>query len=221
MVLTGAQTTAFFEGADQMAIPNATVLQLVAEGIATVDDLAEFDKDTISQIAHNLRRPPAGAHYVFGAKSQKRLTAACEIVRYYETIGRPVTAANLSWNTAVKNFEIQWKALKDKKDGDEPETPKIAKGLNIMKWSESFLDILHRCIGVRMIPLAYVVREVEVPPTITALAVGQPHSTAAGSIEQELITRGSHTHPLYRDDRATVYYKLEEATRGTSYASSI
>ena len=35
MVLTGAQTTAFFEGADQMAIPNATVLQLVAEGIET------------------------------------------------------------------------------------------------------------------------------------------------------------------------------------------
>jgi hypothetical protein len=85
----------FFESADQMAIPNATVLQLVAEGIDSVDDLAEFDKGTISQIASNLRRPPAGDHYVFGAKSQKRLTAACKIVRYYETIGRPLTSANL------------------------------------------------------------------------------------------------------------------------------
>ncbi len=38
MVLTAAQTTLFFEGADQMAIPNATVLELVNEGINTVDD---------------------------------------------------------------------------------------------------------------------------------------------------------------------------------------
>ena len=221
MVLTVAQTTAFFENAAQMAIPNATVVQLVTEGIDSVDDLSEFDKDTIQQIASNLRRPPAGNPFVFGAKSQKRLIAACEIIRYYETVGRNLTAANLMWNTVIKNFEIQWKALKDKKDGDEPDTPKIAKGLNIMKWSESFRDILHRCIGVRMIPLAYVIRELEAPPAITALMAGQPHSAEAGSIEQELITRASHNHALFRDDRATVYYKLEEATRGTSYAASI
>jgi predicted RecB family nuclease len=59
MVLMAAQTTAFFEQATQMAIPNATVMQLVAKGINTVDDLAEFNKDTIGQIASNLRRPPA------------------------------------------------------------------------------------------------------------------------------------------------------------------
>jgi hypothetical protein len=221
MVVTAGQTTAFFEANDQMAIPHATVVQLAAEGIDTIDDLGEFDKVTIQQIASNLRRPPAGAHYVFGAKSQKRLTAACDMVRYYETIGRPLTPGILMWNTTIKNFEIQWKALSDKKEGTSPETPKIAKGLNIMKWSESFRDILHRCIGVRMIPLAYVIREVAVAPAITAIETGQPHSTIAGSIEQELITRASHAHPLFRDDCASVYYKLEEATRGTSYAASI
>jgi hypothetical protein len=36
---------------------NATVVQLQEEGIDTVDDLADFDKDTIEQIAANLRRP--------------------------------------------------------------------------------------------------------------------------------------------------------------------
>lgn len=129
MVLTVAQRTAFFENADQMAIPNATVVQLVVEGINTVDDLSEFDKDTIQQIASNLRRPPAGNPFVFGAKSQKRLIAACEIVRFYETVGRNLTPANIMWTTVIKNFEIQWKALKDKKDQDEPETPNRAKGL--------------------------------------------------------------------------------------------
>jgi hypothetical protein len=53
-MLTGLQTTQFFEGADQMAIPNATVVELVNEGISLVDDLSEFDKDTIGQIAYNL-----------------------------------------------------------------------------------------------------------------------------------------------------------------------
>jgi hypothetical protein len=47
MVLTAAQTTQFFEVDAQMAIPNGTVLELVNECINTVDDLAEFDKDTI------------------------------------------------------------------------------------------------------------------------------------------------------------------------------
>jgi hypothetical protein len=43
MPLTAAQTTAFFEDAAQMGIPNATVVQLQVEGIVSVDDLAGFD----------------------------------------------------------------------------------------------------------------------------------------------------------------------------------
>jgi hypothetical protein len=90
-----------------MAIPNGTVLELVNEGINTADDLAEFDKDTIGQVAYNLRCPAAGAGpFVFGAKSQKRLIVTCELVRYYEAVGRPLSAANLQWNTVMKHFEI-------------------------------------------------------------------------------------------------------------------
>jgi hypothetical protein len=48
MLLTAAQTTVFFEDAAQMGIPNATVVQLQVEGIVSVDDLADFDKDTAS-----------------------------------------------------------------------------------------------------------------------------------------------------------------------------
>jgi hypothetical protein len=199
MVLTAAQTTQFFEGDAQMAIPNGMVLELVNEGINTVDDLAEFDKDTIGQVAYNLHRPAVGAGpFVFGAKSQKRLIVACELVRYYETVGRPLSAANPQWNTVMKNFEIQWKALMDKKDKDEPDTPKISKSLNIMKWSESFRDILHRCIGVRNVPIVYVIRdEAAVPAAVPALMAGQPHYTEAGSVEMELTLRSSHVHPLF------------------------
>jgi hypothetical protein len=87
MVLTGAQMTSFFESNDQMGIPHSTVLQLQDEGISTVDDLSDFDKDTLKQVADNLRHPGGriqdptpgavvGATiptppFVFGAMSQK------------------------------------------------------------------------------------------------------------------------------------------------------
>ena len=60
MVLTVAQMTTFFEHADQMGIPHATVIQLCAEGIEAVADLADFDKESLQQLAVNLRHP--GGH---------------------------------------------------------------------------------------------------------------------------------------------------------------
>ena len=166
MVLTAAQTTAFFEDAGQMGIPHATVVQLAHEGIETVDDLADFDKDSLQQVADNLRRPGGrvpdpdpnaqqGAtiptpSFVFGAKSHKRLLVGCDLVRYYEMVGRPLTANNIQWNTVMKNFDIQWKALKDRKDEDEPDVPRITKALPILKWTEAFQDYLGRIIGVRV-----------------------------------------------------------------------
>ena len=54
MVLTAAQNTAFLKNADQMGIPHATVIQLQNEGISTVADLADFDKDALQQLADNL-----------------------------------------------------------------------------------------------------------------------------------------------------------------------
>jgi hypothetical protein len=38
----------------------------------------------------------------------------------------------------MKNFEVQWTALKKKQKDDPPETPKISKALHVIKWTESF-----------------------------------------------------------------------------------
>ena len=139
-----AQTTLFFENASQMAIPNKTVLEMVNEGINAVYDISWFYKETIGQISYNLCRPPSGAPFIVGTKSQKRLIVAYELVRYYETFRRAITAANIQWTMVINNFEIQWKAIIDQKSKDESETPKISKSLNIVKWNEAFRDILHR-----------------------------------------------------------------------------
>ena len=163
MVLTTTQTTAFFEHADQMGIPHITMVQLQAEGITSVSDLADFNKDSLQQLADNLRRPggcipdpnPAAQPgstiptppFVFGAKSQRRIAVVCDLVNYYRTVGCDLTAANLQWNTIMKNFNIQWTALKEKKGEDSPDTPKISKALPVIKWTEAFQDFLNRKIG--------------------------------------------------------------------------
>ena len=81
----------------------------------------------------------------------------CELIRYYQTVGRDLTAVNIQWNQVMTNFEIQWKALKEWKDEDDPYVPKITEALQIIKWTEAFQDFLNRVIGASMIPLAYVI----------------------------------------------------------------
>jgi hypothetical protein len=158
MPLTAAQTTAFFEYDVQMDILHATAMQLRDEGITTVDDLIDFDKNTVAQITANLRRPagrvadsnPGAADgatvptplFVFGAKSQQRLVVAAQLVRYYEMVGRNTTVGNLQWTIVMKNFAEQWKALENKKSADKPEVPKITKALPVIKWTEAFRDYL-------------------------------------------------------------------------------
>ena len=122
----------------------------------------------------------------------------------------------------MKNFEIQWKALRAKKEEDTPEVPKISKALPVIKWTEAFQDFLARVVGVQTIPLSYVIRaNADVPAATPALAAGQPHSMEHGSVKDELVARASHAHALFHDDNVTVYHHLEEANCSTFYAASI
>ena len=137
------------------------------EGIQSVEDLADFEKPSLQQLVDNLRKPggrvpdpdpnaslgstiPTPA-FKYGAKSQKRLTVACDLVRFYQTVGRDLTAANIQWNHVMSTFEIQWKVLMDRKDEDDPDVPQITKALPIFKCTEAFQGFLNRVIGARMI----------------------------------------------------------------------
>ena len=87
-----------------------------------------------------------------------RLRVACDLIRYYITTSRPLTATNIQWDPVMSRFKELWSALKDRRKAKDPETPKISKALPVIRWVEPFLDHLHQCIGVRLIPPAYVER---------------------------------------------------------------
>jgi len=234
MVFTNGQTNSFFQEADQMAIPVATVTQLGTEGIESVDDLEEFKDPEFTQLVRNLQRPPdipdpANAllrirqnPFVLGAKSLKRLKVAANAVRYYESVGRELTPNSMHYVNTLKKFDMQWTSLLSRDDDNTPEVPKITRNLRVTRWSEAFNDFLHRVNGVRHAPLAYVIRaDAEVPAIAPPLMRNQPHSAVHESIEGEMIARLSHDSPMFRDDNARVYHFLEEATRTTVYGASL
>ena len=122
----------------------------------------------------------------------------------------------------MKNFEIQWMALNDRKKDNTSGMPKITKALPIIKWIEAPQNFLHQIIGVRMIPLSYVIHaNVKIPGPPPHLIVNQPQSDEHSSVEAKLVAYSSHTHALYCDDNSSVYFHLKEATQGTTYATPI
>ena len=85
MVFTATQTTTFFTELSQMALPRDTRAAIAEGGLTDIDDLVEFDSDSMKQVTDNLRRPGGGIPdpqpnavvgatiptptFVFGAKS--------------------------------------------------------------------------------------------------------------------------------------------------------
>ena len=141
MILTALQIQEFLKNGDYMGIRRDTFVQIQNEGIYTITDLVDFDKDTINKISDNLRRtsgriedPNLGATagdiiptstFVIGAKSQNHILTACELMRYYKTTRSPLTTGNIAWNPIMRNIVEQWKKLKNRKYGEEPEVTRI------------------------------------------------------------------------------------------------
>eukprot|EP00970_Alexandrium_tamarense_P005427 scaffold892_cov144-Alexandrium_tamarense.AAC.8 len=210
MVFIAANTTSFFEDADQMNLSAEIRAALVAEGITSVEDLLEFKNSDWDTIAKNLRSPPQGqAALVIGAKSLK-------------PTGRTLTHTNVHYTSVLANFALQWEALMDKKKSEDAgDVPKL-KGVKDHTWQESFEVYVQQKIGVRDASLAYVIRKVaEVPNAAPALARNAPHSVEHGSIDAEMTAHLSHDSPFFKDDNEKVYSMLEAATRGTKFAPTI
>ncbi len=148
MVITTAQIQAWFKDKDGLVMKTEAREALKDKGIEGPDDLLEFNKESISQIASGFRkRTPV---VPFSAKSQKRTVEAINLLRFYETTGRPFAPSAVKY-LIIKDFVEQWKSLKNRMD-HKPDVPKITKELGVLRWSEAFSNYLAQCIGVRGAP---------------------------------------------------------------------
>jgi hypothetical protein len=234
-------TTAFFSNAPQMHLSNPTRLRLSQEGLETVNDFADFKKEQLNQAIKNMRTPipgipaitdangvvvtaaiPAVPPCIVSAKCSLRLQVASDAFHYYASIGRQPTPANMNYTNVLRSFYVEWEALIKMSNEAKPSVPVISKHQPPIKWIESFKDCLFRTYGVRNCPILYVIREnADTPPEVNdPLVLGCAYGRS-GSILDELISRLVHTDPLFKSDNASVYSLLEEATRGTIYASTI
>lgn len=241
MAFNNQTHTSFFTNAPQMALTNDQRVRLAAEGLATVEDFADFKEDQLTQAIRNLRTPipgvaavidaagvivnpaiPAIPPCLISAKCSLRLNVASLAYHYYFSIDRERNPVNMNYSTVLRGFHIEWEALITMSKEDKPDVPALSKHVTPIKWVESFKDCLFRTYGVRVCPLLYVIREsIAVTPEVDdPLETGKSYGSS-GSVLDELISRLSHTDPLFKSDNAMVYSMLEEATRSTIYAPTV
>ena len=82
-------------------------------------------------------------------------------MRHHETVNRKPTASQLRYDPVIKNFKLEFDALKERKK-KEVSTSQISQKLDVVRWTETFLDFLSRIVGARNVPLACVVRATDI-----------------------------------------------------------
>jgi hypothetical protein len=156
------------------------------------------------------------------AKQKNRLHTARIAYKYLTDTARPVTPQSMNYTSVLKDFRIEWDSIVKLEEQKTNDLPTISRELQVMQWQPAFVDHLSTVFGVRGIPLTYVIRE-DVAVQAHAddpFQQGKLHGSSE-SILDDLVSRCSHTHPLFKTDNNKVYKLLAEATLGTQYATTV
>ena len=124
MAFNQITTTSFFENGPQMALLPLVRQRFSLEGLATIEDFADFKKDQLKEAIKNLRTPiprvlavggdpeiPAIPPCIVSAKCALRLQVASAAYHYYVSICRARTPANMNYTNTLRGFYIEYEAL--------------------------------------------------------------------------------------------------------------
>jgi hypothetical protein len=123
----------------------------------------------------------------------------------------------MQWEPTISYYSEYWDSLENQLKDSLPVLPKITKALPIIKWAEAFGTYLARVHGARSVTR----EKVAVKNLLPVLVTAKSYSLKYGSAKDELVALTSHTSGLYRINNAEVYYAVDLATQGTTYASSV
>ena len=120
-----------------MGLSNRTrTLSLIIEGIASVDDLADWDDNdwdkwhSKSKNPDRVQDPSNAANLIsqvpfkVSVKSLKRLKIASKLIRYYDSVSIVLIAAKIL-RVVMNNFDIQRKYMFKKYKQTKPDVPRL------------------------------------------------------------------------------------------------
>ena len=236
-----AQFRLYLKGTTNMKMnTDAAVTRILYEGVTSFESLGDFDATSIKALAKNCRETiPAVAldrdagilvdepqvnGTVVSTQSMVRLTVACNATKYYLSVGRTPSLANLHYTNVLATFKVEYEAYEKLQKESAPDVPEIKDSDNerkVIKWAPIFMDCMSRTYGIKG-PLAYVLRQnADVTPEEGDPLLENNYFGTSGGLQSELIDRLSHGDALYRSDNKSVYLKLEKACRGSSVESTI
>ena len=210
-----------------ISIGNTTagVATAIIEQGLTITELHDLDPDDVKTLCSSARRP-GGVHENgdpnlgtnVPTMLQLKLIVAVRAAQFYDTVGRTIAPAIMSWAyvkqfKSLKELTSNWKEL--------PALPTLGRNVPIMKLLELIREHLRGILGIRQIPLAYVTRAMVTPDPIGVIRADRPFSENHGSFHEELIARASHAHPNYVDDNAAVLDILVGCLGETEYLTSL
>ena len=225
---------------------DAAVTRVTYEGITNFESLTDFDKTSIEYLPRTCKErilaitPDIAAGIAaeaevpganVGTISVRRLITAMKAARYYQSINRAMNSSNMHYTNVLSGFKVEEDAYADLLKKTEPEVPLINDKDNdrrVIKWAPNFLDCLSRTYGSKG-PLVYVLRDdVTVPSEVDDPLQTDPTTNVvnsyfgkSGCLSEELIARLPHQGPIYKHDNATVFLKIEKASRSTSVESTV
>ena len=210
-----------------MSLGNTTdvvATALIEQGL-TITELHDLDPDDVKTLCSSARRPGGlldngGPNLGTNVPTmlQLKLIVAVSAAQFYDTVGRTITPAIMSW-TYIKQFKALKELITNWKE--QPALPTLGRNVAIMKLLELIREHLRGILGIRQIPLAYVIRRKVTPDPIEHIQETKPFSDNHESFHEELINRASHDHPNYVDDNAAVLDILVGCLGETEYLTSL
>ena len=198
---------------------DAEAVQVRATGLDSFDTLADYDKDNVQSLIRTLKKHNTNP-LTIRPIVEKRLIQGASLSKYYKLMTRTSNATSLS-RARIRNHGTYMELLAELKKKENPDLEKVGQHYSIMKLMEDFPLYLKTQIGVRGVPLSYVIREHDAPATLSTLAPDKPYSTTNGSFHDELVAHMPHDGIGFDEDNAEVFTLLLSVLQTSSYVTSL
>ena len=191
------------------------------QDLTLAEELYDIDTEDWETIGKQCLRPPTGKPVIIPVTTMKKLKAASMAVKYFTWCQYPLTVENMTWDSIHLISEVmKGYSLKVKSTLEKP-LLKLRGNGKFPWWCEKNISEMCNQIGIREIPLLYLMRPKSIPGTPPKLLEGLPYSAEYPSVEETIIAFATHSHPLVREDKKLLFSKLEDAWQGTELDSVI